>query len=149
MIWTDSLVWVSDGSEFLSEVMATVGRVIDCRDSELASLLELSAEGVDEAGVVRALSALARAQAMLEAVRLRFVGRLSGLRGSDTAAVVAGVERTSVAKAGGDVELAGVLVSRLPMTGAELAAGRLSMERVRQIARATTDAEDLRSRSRS
>jgi hypothetical protein len=134
----------------LSVTIGSFERVIDNRRPEAASdpkppgfdittLLSVPVEKLDRAEVLEVAARFHRAQAMLDAARLRLLERLRLLCGDDASArhLLADVEKATVAKAGNDLVLARVLVSRLPQTLAALEAGLLSRDRAAQIARAT------------
>lgn len=125
-------------------------RVIDNRRPEAASdpkppgfdittLLSVAVEKLDRAEALEFVGRFHRAQAMLDAARLLLLERLRVLSADDASArhLVADVEKASLAKAGNDLALARMLVTRLPQTLAALEAGSLSRDRAAQIARAT------------
>jgi hypothetical protein len=134
----------------LSVAICSFERVIDQRRPEAESspkppgldinvLLSMVAEDLDQEGAVEALVAVQRAQAMLDALRLRLLERFPVACADDDSAttLLAGIEKISAARAAGQLALARNLRSRLPGAFASLEVGKMGFERVAQIARAT------------
>ena len=131
--------------DFLSVVRASVERMIDTHESprkpDLSALLALSAENTDETESLQAIEAITEAQAMFDAVRLRFVNRYATLRGDPKATQKALVvkQKVSTAQAASDISLAYALTRRLPLTLERMAKGEMNYGKATQVARATAD----------
>ncbi|MDT7725383.1 MAG: hypothetical protein QOI21_1959 [Actinomycetota bacterium] len=128
-----------------SVTFGSVERMIETRRPQLtipdlADLLTLDPDTLDETQALAVVHAHSQLQARVEAMRLRVVNRYSHLHGDDRSAQdeLACVEHVSTAKAGNDLVLAHTLATRLPATFAALGAGTMSYDRATQIARATT-----------
>jgi hypothetical protein len=134
----------------LSVADGSFERVIDNRRPETASgpkppgfdittLLSVAVEKLDRVEALELVGRFHRAQAMLDAARLRLLERLRVLSADDASArhLVADAEKASLAKTSSDLALARTLMTRLPQTLAAMEAGLLSRDRVTQIARAT------------
>lgn len=102
-------------------------------------LLSMVVEELDREGAAEAVGAVQRAQAMLDAFRLRLFERVQLVCTDDESAtaLVAGIEKVSASRAAGQLALARDLRIRLPRAFAALEAGSLGFDRVAQMARAT------------
>jgi hypothetical protein len=108
---------------------------------DLSALLTLSAENADETEALQAIEAITEAQAMFDAVRLRFVNRYATLRGDhkSTQKALVAKQKVSTAQAGSDISLAYALTRRLPRTLDRITKGEMNYGKATQIARATTN----------
>ncbi|WP_297547815.1 DUF222 domain-containing protein [Amycolatopsis sp.] len=106
---------------------------------DVNALFAVVVDELDQDDALRMVQVIGKAQAMLDAVRLRVLGRFSALRGDDPSALklVACTEKVSTARASRDLALARSVRNRLPRVFAALESGQLGGDRVAQIARAT------------
>jgi hypothetical protein len=107
---------------------------------DINALLSMMVEELDEVGTVAAVTAVHRAQTMLDGLRVRLLEHLPRVCADEESAtsLLAGIEKISRAKATGELALARNLRLRLPCAFAALESGDLGFGRVAQLVRATS-----------
>lgn len=114
---------------------------------DLDELFDLEPGEYPADGLFTAITAVAKAEAMLHAKKLELLAALHAAKRDDDdvewlADTVAADNHTTIARARGELELARKLTTRLPETLRLLAAGKLDVPRVRQLDELTIGLSD-------
>lgn len=114
---------------------------------DLDELFDLEPGEYPADGLFTAITAVAKAEAMLHAKKLELLAALHTAKRDDDdvewlADTVAADNHTTIARARGELELARKLTTRLPQTLRLLAAGKLDVPRVRQLDELTVGLSD-------